>query len=535
MVRPHAIELLFLMIDFFSYICGSRWKTCRCTNDDLLRLQEEASIRVARYEADQRAEEEEMRAAVAAVRAAAEALEAERALEEERAQEEQREYERQERVRLENIAHYYGYLREVLGRVRLMQRTAIEKRHDCEWDEIDRMRDDLDSAEKAADMQREVDKEREEIISKTNNTIKALQRRHATTMMETITRHRRDQDDFFDMSAECTDEATNLANAEKLEWLMSAHNLERSTLKAQQVHEIQKYKTRCEGSLKDFDVKTKILQMRLGEAEFISQREKAMRSILHADSKWFDLIFDVRYSMLMDDQKRMERSGADAPTGPKRDTVVFPGSFPCSPRNEDFQDGGSGKGSLTPRAESIIARRVSKQKSLTPRSTIFPTDQMRPPPTAPKTRDREPSISTSQRPTPSISLQTNMESSTLNSTQSYPARTSSHSAGPSTTTPADWNLPISSPAPRTRERSVSAVTAVVPQIASPIVSPAAPKREAPQIPSHSAWRRDKNTRPPLPWERYGNDDVIQLGGRSVVKDGKGRSKGGSKGPGFIFG
>lgn len=453
------------------------------------------------YEANQRAEEEEMRAAVAAVRAAAEIMQREREAEEEREREKQREFERQERVRMDDIAHYYGYLREVLERVRLMQRTAIEKRHDGAWDEIDKMRDGLESPEKAAERMRYVDEERGRISVKTDSTIKALQRKHATLMMETITRHRRDQDELLAMSIDSADEDTELVNAEKLQTLMPAQDLERSTLKSQQAREIQKHRVRCEESLKAFDVKTKILQMRLEEAETINQRERAMRNTVFADSRWFDLIFEERTSMLMADQKRMERSGADAPAGPKRDTVVFPGSFPNTPANELPPHLAPKKESLTPRGEPCFDWSMPKKDSLTPRGEVPPqslAEQLGITLSAPTGRNRDRSVSASKRDAPLMSMLTrgdfpSPELGLFVLPQSSTGRTLDFS--PPTAQANNWVPQLSAPAPRARDRSVSAPRRDAPQI--PL---GAPKREAPQILTHDTMRRANVPRQALPWE-----------------------------------
>ncbi|MCJ1278456.1 hypothetical protein MMC21_006273 [Puttea exsequens] len=346
----------------FCYTCGARWLTCQCTAADQFRREVEIRERMTKYEEAQRAEEEEMRAAVAAIRAASEAMEREQREEEEREIEQRRELERQEKIRVENIAHYHDYLREVLERVQLMQRQAIDKRHDKAWSRIDVMRDELVSAERAIARENFVQAEREKISARTDGTIKALQRKHATTMMETIQRHRKDQDDLMLASTQQDDEDAELVTAEKMQALLPAQDLERNTLKSQQAREIRKHRLRGEDSLKAFDIKTKVLQMRLEEAEAINQREKAMRNTVFADGKWFDLIFEERLAMLADDQRRMERSGADAPAGPKRDTVVFPGSSALEylPPKKD---------SLTPKAEPSHFL-APKKDSLTPKAEV---------------------------------------------------------------------------------------------------------------------------------------------------------------------
>lgn len=309
----------------FCYTCGAVWRTCHCTEADQARREEEIRTRLARFEADQRAEEEEMRAAMEAVEAAERQLREEREAEERRMEEEARELQRLEAERLQKIADWFEYLRGVIERVRIQQTSAIEKRHDREWDAIDKMRDDLDSVTKAAERELFVKCERDKIVASTEITIKALQRQHAATMMETITRHRKDQDDLFERSIESEDQDNEIHQAETLQELMLAQETERTTLKSQQAREVQKWKQRGESSLQAFDSRMLALKMRLEEAENINKRESEVRSTIFADGKWSEVLFEARLAMLAEDERKLGANGGEAPSAPKRETVVMPG------------------------------------------------------------------------------------------------------------------------------------------------------------------------------------------------------------------
>ena len=282
-----------------------------------MRREEEIAAGLARFQAEQRAEEEEIRAAIAAVEEAERQLRKEREAEEARHESEARELTIREFERLQNINDHFEYLRGVLDRIRLQQRQAIERRHDREWDEIDIMKDKLESPDAAAERDRCVASEREKIVTTTESTIRTLQRKFATEMMETITRHRKDQDSLMAMTIDNMDQDAEVIKAEILQELMPAQELERSTLKSQQAREIAKWKARGERSLSAFDSKMVSLRMRLEEAEKINVHSKEMKKRVFADSKWFEAVFSERSIMLGEDERRLILSGSDAPAWSK--------------------------------------------------------------------------------------------------------------------------------------------------------------------------------------------------------------------------
>ena len=243
---------------------------------------------------------------------------------------EAREIEQVEVERLSNIADYYEYLRGVLECVRLQQRHALEKRHDQEWAEIDRIRDEIESPDMTAARERIVNAEKAKVVGELEAKIREVQRSHAHAMMETITGHRRAQDELLAASMSAQDAETEIKYATRLEDLMPTQEAERSVLNSQQKNEMQNWRGRYETQLKEFDAKSKILQLRLKDLEDITRREKEMKSKITADSKWFELLFDERITMLSEDQNRMMHSGADAPSNPnQRDTVVMPKKEPA--------------------------------------------------------------------------------------------------------------------------------------------------------------------------------------------------------------
>ena len=254
----------------------------------------------------------------------------------------------------------------MLEPARLHQRQAIEKRHGRGWEEIDRVRKDLESTGKVAGRERTVNAEREKVIARTDGTIKTLQRKHATTMMETITRHRRAQDDLLAASLDGPEVDAETLKAETYEQLMLAQELERSSLKSQQAREIQKWRVSGEKALSDFDCKSVILQMRLKDLEYITKLEKELKTKVSADSKWFDLLFSERITMLSEDETRMMRSGAEAPAAPRRSPVIMPGKEAVSPASASVPGTFS-----APRQELPTAQSMREQLGITPRLQTY--------------------------------------------------------------------------------------------------------------------------------------------------------------------
>ena len=301
------------MLISYSYTCGAKWRTCACTEADQARRDREITARLVQFQADQRAEEEEVRAAIAAVEEAERQLREEREAEEARLEAEAREIAKRENERLQNINDHFEHLRGILHRICLQQRQAIERRHDRESAEIDMMKDKLDGPEAAAEREHSAVSEREKIVMISEGNIKKVQRRFATEMMETITRHRKHQDDIMSMTIDDPDQDVEIVRANILQELMPAQELERSTLKSQQARELAKWKARGEESLKAFDSKLVSLKLRLEEAERINVRAKEMKKRVFADTKWFEAIYLERTMMLGEDERRLILSGSDAP------------------------------------------------------------------------------------------------------------------------------------------------------------------------------------------------------------------------------
>jgi len=334
MWSPILVSLVCILVNslliHFSYTCGKVWQTCRCTDRDEDRRDREIRARLAQYEANQRAEEEEAKAAAAAIEGAERQLREEREAQEAHFQQEAREIARRETERTQQIAEYFQYLRGVMERVRLHQTWAIDKRHYREWAEIDNMKNQLESPEIIAEREAYVKSERDKIHNSTETTIKSLQRQHAAVMLETMNRHRRDQDDLFARPIDSEDQDAEILKMETLQELIPVQDLERTALKVQQAREVEKWRNRGDASLRAFDSKMIGLKMRLEDAERIKKREMEIRDLVFADGKWTETIFEDRLAMLAEDEQKMVRNGGEAPAAPRRETVTMPSrEIPC--------------------------------------------------------------------------------------------------------------------------------------------------------------------------------------------------------------
>ncbi|KAL9038691.1 MAG: hypothetical protein Q9214_005179, partial [Letrouitia sp. 1 TL-2023] len=292
------------------YTCGARWKTCACTEEDQTRRRNEIRENLQRLEAEARAEEAEIRAAIEAVaeaerRAAAAREEEERRQEEERA-EEARQIAMRETERVAAIGRHYERLRDAMERVRLHQERTLRLHLETRMQELEQKM----VAFCAMAMEEKFAVERASIVDETNQQLLDLQQRHATVLVQTVGRHRKDQDSCLLGLPLDNDSDT----AAVLEPLLVAQELEHATLRSMQTAEIKKWRRRGALRLQVFDQEAETRRReceeerkRLGAAKTAAERETA------AGWKWFERVWDRRVAMLEEDEGRMVKKGADPP------------------------------------------------------------------------------------------------------------------------------------------------------------------------------------------------------------------------------
>lgn len=297
-----------------------------CTETDQRRREDEIRERLNRFNAETKAEEAEVKAAIAAVEAAERLVADEREAEEQRLAEEARQITAWEYERLSGITEFYEYLRERLEEVRLQQKQAIKKRHDEDFSKVEEKETTLVSGEQILDREQEVSSRRGRLVIQTEEPVKSARKKHASQLIEAVGRHRRHQDAYYlTMSNEAIEADVTIDQTAVLEQLLQAQDVERSTLRSQQTREIQKLQKRAELILQDFDQKTEAareqrLLARVREAEEVTWIAAAVKKQIDADWKWFEAIFLDRAMMLGEDERRMILSGSDAPKQPYNST-----------------------------------------------------------------------------------------------------------------------------------------------------------------------------------------------------------------------
>ena len=260
---------------------------------------------------------------VEAVEASEPYLKETKRLEDERSAERARIITAKESSRLEPITEFFEYLRGVLEEVRRQQRSKIKQRHECAQQEFDNRRSAILSGEMFAPQRQQAQRDRAVLAARNDAKIKAVHEAHSAALVETISRHRRDQDSL--LAAPSTSPIITAADsATPLDQLMKAQDEERTTLQSMQTREVKKWKKRhelllhhLERQLADTEAGEELAATRGLEIE-LQQAEKVRK----ADWKWFDIVFLDRALMLGEDERRMILSGDEAPADKSDRTVV---------------------------------------------------------------------------------------------------------------------------------------------------------------------------------------------------------------------
>ena len=243
-----------------------------------------------------------------------------------------------ETQRKRRVTAHFAHLCESLGAIRFLQRQTLEKSHKRDDLAIREMEESRDAA--IARRERDIFSATTERVHADNETTcRNLKQKHATAMMETIARHRRDQDELLSSpsaaaeassrlsmvstststpvgaqlaSTEMTD---NLLKATIIENLLPAQEAERTVLKSQQARELAKWRSRGETALQaaSSEAKTSVLRVRLEEAEKVDVCARRLRQRIQAEWKWFEVLWEDRACILRDQEASIFRSGGDVP------------------------------------------------------------------------------------------------------------------------------------------------------------------------------------------------------------------------------
>ncbi|KAL8804855.1 MAG: hypothetical protein Q9182_002349 [Xanthomendoza sp. 2 TL-2023] len=298
----------------FCYTCGARWKTCACTEEDQARRAQQIRENLEKLEAEAQAEEEELRAAIAAVeeaeRQAAEARREEELREEEARAEEARQITMREFKRVEHIVQHYDRLRDILEKVRMAQEEALRRRHEFEMDEVAKMGDPLVDA--GAERNSSDKQEMANIVSARDGKIQEVRKQHAAALIATRARHRQDEDAFLIKITESDSYHSDSDPSIMLEMLLSSQEFERSTLRSLQMREIEKYRRRCMIHLRVLEEKmAEKEERRKEEWGMLEEEVRRVKRGQWAEWKWVEVLREERLKILGQDERGILDGGGE--------------------------------------------------------------------------------------------------------------------------------------------------------------------------------------------------------------------------------
>jgi len=241
--------------------------------------------------------------------------------EEERLAEEAWQITAREYNRLERITEFFEHLRETLEYVRSQQKQAIDQRHSTALREVEDREAALICGETILDQDQTAAMERADIAKKNEDTVKDLRRSHALQLMDTVRKHRKEQDAYIAKSTRKSETNGDVDQAAVLEMLLQAQEVERTMLRSQQTREIDKRGKRASRLLEAFDAKinaarVEMVKVQIREAEELTLMATTVKKQISTDWKWFNAIFLDRAMMLGEDERRLILSGSDAPKSP---------------------------------------------------------------------------------------------------------------------------------------------------------------------------------------------------------------------------
>ncbi|KAL9025452.1 MAG: hypothetical protein Q9196_005724, partial [Gyalolechia fulgens] len=155
---------------------------------------------------------------------------------------------------------------------------------------------------------KDVESDRARIVSLTESEIQDLKKKYAAELVQTRARHRKDEDDclrgFSDEEASPHPDPSTT-----LETLLSAQELERSTLRAIQDREIANCRDRGVVRLRLFEEQVEregVERKRALEQrrEALAEEGKELQRREWADWKWMELVEGERRRMLGEDERR---------------------------------------------------------------------------------------------------------------------------------------------------------------------------------------------------------------------------------------
>jgi hypothetical protein len=202
----------------FCYTCGSKWKTCGCTEVDQARREQELRERRTDFDAEAHREEEEIARAIAEVEAAERREAQERRATEQRREEERRREEEElrrleelriaeeeqrrrnkeeaERKRIEtiksSIEERTSCLAKILIELMQVQQIALISRHESTEQKIK-----TNSEERQALSRKDYESKKQKLLANVEKRSKVLKQKHDTETYATTSQHEEEEDAMF--------------------------------------------------------------------------------------------------------------------------------------------------------------------------------------------------------------------------------------------------------------------------------------------------------------------------------------------------
>jgi hypothetical protein len=329
----------------FCYTCGSKWKTCGCTEVDQARREEQLRERRRGLDSEARREEEEIMRAIAEVEAAEqreaeERRAAEQRREEERRREEEelrwleelrlvaeeqrrREEEEAERKRVEtiraSIEERNTSLVKMLNELIQVQQMALVSRHEDAERSIKKC-----SEERLVWRRKDYDSKKHKLLTNIEKRSKLLAQKHETQKYAATTRHEEEEDDMFMQVQIHLRGKPNKETREKamLETLTKSHKDEMECLVNNQTEEATTLRRVAE------------MEARGLEHGHWAQLEKEknkravklaeLNQTITAERHWFEAVTDRRYVLLEELRKDLLRTMGESSLLQEWEALPFP-------------------------------------------------------------------------------------------------------------------------------------------------------------------------------------------------------------------
>jgi hypothetical protein len=329
----------------FCYTCGSKWRTCGCTEVDQARREEELRERRRAVDAEAHREEEEITRAIAEVEAA-ERREAQEREAAERRREEERQREEEELRRLEelrlaeeeqrrrgeeeaeqkrieviksSIEERTSSLAKMLMELVQIQQMALTSRHEKAFQTI---QTDLETL--LASRQNDYERQKQKLLANIEKRSKLMKQKHDAATYATTSRHEGEEDDVFMQVQIHLRGKPNREAREKamLETLARSHGDELARLADRQTVEATNLRDAAAMEAKGLEHGH---CAQVGKIKNTSQLKMVdLNRAMMAERHWFEAVTRRRHALLQDLRNDLLRTMGESTLLEEWDALPFP-------------------------------------------------------------------------------------------------------------------------------------------------------------------------------------------------------------------